>query len=329
MTSLLPFKGEGTKRAGRARGLSRARPFRGAAGLAGCLLLGVPLAPAHAYVRSLTSKTQLPLFWRHPCVRLTLLVDSLPGAVSADLFRTAAREAGRAWSTPQVACTRTDVSVEDDERSQRFSEADDVNSLQFLQEFWGRNARDASQRRPYDPFALAITSVWAKPSTGEITEADIEFNGLGPPWGDLEADPEAGTDGSSHDLQNVLTHELGHVLGLDHTCDAGGQTNWTDHRGDPVGACPAPPETEGPTMVGSIQPGDLARRTLEEDEQLAMCDLYPAEGAPSCPKLSQNAEGGCALGTRPTGRGGALPFLSAVLWAAAFAWRRKRKKARF
>lgn len=157
---------------------------------------------------------------------------------------------------PQLACTRTDVSVEDDERSQRFSEADDVNSLQFLQEFWGRNARDASQRRPHDPFALAITSVWAKPSTGEITEVDIEFKGLGPRWGDLEADPEAGTDGSSHDLQNVLTHELGHVLGLDHTCDAGGQTNWTDHRGDPVGACPAPPETEGPTMVGSIQPGD-------------------------------------------------------------------------
>jgi hypothetical protein len=65
--------------------------------------------------------------------------------------------------------------------------------------------------------ALAITIASSDPRTGEMVDADIVFNGQHD-FGLLDA-TGAATEPVRHtpyDFQNVLTHELGHYLGISH-----------------------------------------------------------------------------------------------------------------
>jgi len=63
-----------------------------------------------------------------------------------------------------------------------------------------------------DPEIIAITVVWGyfsgPPQTREIVEADMLFNDAFFQWGDGGANPLL------MDLQNIATHELGHVAGM-------------------------------------------------------------------------------------------------------------------
>jgi predicted Zn-dependent protease len=62
---------------------------------------------------------------------------------------------------------------------------------------------------PYqDPNVIAVTSFWFSRSRGQIVEADILFNEYWA-WG------TADSPGDQMDIQNIATHEFGHVLGLD------------------------------------------------------------------------------------------------------------------
>ena len=70
--------------------------------------------------------------------------------------------------------------------------------------------------------ATGITTVFyvdhGEPDDGTILDADVELNDINFTFvvEPTTQQPRAGTEVS--DLENTLTHELGHVLGLDHTC---------------------------------------------------------------------------------------------------------------
>src|SRR4029450_623884 len=64
------------------------------------------------------------------------------------------------------------------------------------------------------PAALALTPAVFRRTTGEITDADIDFNGVDYTWTTTDPPELVLTD-----VQNTATHELGHVLGLAHTPD--------------------------------------------------------------------------------------------------------------
>jgi hypothetical protein len=102
--------------------------------------------------------------------------------------------------------------------------------------------------------ALAITTVTFESNLGRLLDADVEVNDSS--FSFSICDPEALACNVTFDLQNTLTHELGHVLGLDHSVDSEA------------------------TMFASAPRGDTSKRTLAVDDADALCTVYPS-GAPA------------------------------------------------
>jgi hypothetical protein len=101
---------------------------------------------------------------------------------------------------------------------------------------------------------IARTSLTFDPNTGAIFDADIEINSFQNEFSTADTDV-------SNDLQAVLTHEVGHFLGLDHS------------------------SAEAATMAANYDLSNLGVRTLSNDDRSGICSIYsPIEGAePGCP----------------------------------------------
>lgn len=100
--------------------------------------------------------------------------------------------------------------------------------------------------------ALAITTVTYETHSGQLLDADIEVNDSR--FHFTACDP--GECAVDFDLENTMTHELGHVLGLDHSADTTA------------------------TMFASAPRADLSKRDLSPDDVDAICTVYPAGEPP-------------------------------------------------
>jgi hypothetical protein len=127
--------------------------------------------------------------------------------------------------------------------------------------------------------AIACTTVVTRRAAGEIIDADIDLN-LQEHRFVLEPIPES----TAFDLQSVLTHEIGHMLGFDHTQ-------------------PAHPEA---VMWPYASWGEEAtRRELAIDDVNTLCETYPIGECPvvndygqqACPEVE--LAGACACATTP------------------------------
>jgi hypothetical protein len=117
--------------------------------------------------------------------------------------------------------------------------------------------------------AAAATSLWI--IDGEQT-ADIAVNGQDFTW--AIGPPGDAITSNTLDLQAVLTHEIGHFSGLDHSMRA------------------------FDTMYFSWKPWP-GQRTLSVDDKLGLCSIYPTQ-ADECPATACAADETCAphpLGT--------------------------------
>ncbi len=123
--------------------------------------------------------------------------------------------------------------------------APNANIVMFRDDAW-----------PYagERFVIARTSITFDPESGAIFDADIEINSFD---NDFSIDQAA----SSNDLQAVLTHEVGHFIGLDHTL------------------------FENATMQANYDLSNLGARTLSSDDTAGVCSIYTpsADTDPSCP----------------------------------------------
>jgi MYXO-CTERM domain-containing protein len=103
--------------------------------------------------------------------------------------------------------------------------------------------------------ALAITTVTFDSRSGRLVDADIEINDTSFTF--TTCDLDEASCRVVYDLENTLTHELGHVLGLDHPPS-----------GDP-GAFEA-------TMFASTSEGAIDKRDLADDDIAGVCTIYAA-----------------------------------------------------
>ena len=102
--------------------------------------------------------------------------------------------------------------------------------------------------------ALAITTTSYDRTTGRITDADIELNTPGFIFSTVDAPPCVSPNFNvgcvASDVQNTVTHEVGHVLGLGHSL------------------------SPSSTMNARAVPTELNKRVLDADSKKFICEVY-------------------------------------------------------
>jgi hypothetical protein len=122
----------------------------------------------------------------------------------------------------------------------------------------------------FDTNAIAVTVITADTKTHTILDADIAFNVAHRRFRAI-TDPSAADAGVYDDIQNTLTHELGHAVGLAHNHE------------DPV-----------VVMYPSARRGETHKRVLSGDDQAGLEFLYPANGSEVSAELDEGV--GCSVG---------------------------------
>jgi len=123
----------------------------------------------------------------------------------------------------------------------------------------------------YDPAALAVTVTTYDADSGRITDSDIVVNAERYSW---SAASDASSCRAAYDLQDVLTHELGHAFGLAHDTS------------DPAA-----------TMFPTADACETSKRDLDDGDIDGLHYLYVDVGP---------ASSGCAVGGRSGDASGAL-----------------------
>lgn len=143
-----------------------------------------------------------------------------------------------------------------------------------------------------NPDTLAITTLYyvdapGDARNGDILEVDMEINLLHP--FSMDGAPD------TFDLTTAVTHEIGHVLGLGHTCSSAPGARLIDPSGHEIPACSSSAADDGrtATMYPWAGPAEIDRRNPRSDERAAMCLLY-RNRSPRCANGELSA--GCAAG---------------------------------
>lgn len=222
-------------------------------------------APARAYE---LKEPQAGTFvrWSEGSVALHVPYAEPVGGLDADLLWDSLLMAADAWrhigGAPSVRLVAGGPDAPDPN--------DGVNSVHVLRE-WPTSVYGDR---------LAVTVSTFNPATGKLLDADVLING-GKAFDVLD---EAAPAPDRFDLPSVLTHEFGHVLGLDES------------------------DVPEATMWPLLTAGQVSPRTLETDDEEGIVALYGA----SAPTPEQTVPLTCDAGSRPV-RGTWLVALALVV----------------
>jgi MYXO-CTERM domain-containing protein len=282
------------------------------------LAVALGASPAEGYVRSRTS-TGTPLAWEHAW--RGMMIGGGPRAEISDgeLLDTL-RRAMANWNDRIASCGEITLSIDEGEG------ADDVaydgqNTLLWRTAGFCDDPDNVRRDVCAAPEAAAITTMFfvdkpGDPRDGEIVDADMVLNAI---------DYQFSTTGAADriDLEAVLTHELGHFLGLGHTCHTDrASAQPLDAVGQPVPLCfPVSQLDEGTlsaTMFNFISRGETSKRDPLEDEWRGLCEIYSGHDGSCDPSVAPRGCG-CATGGGTGAQLAGLPLLLFVLL-----WLRRR-----
>jgi len=313
-------------------GIARLSLVTAAVSLAGVCLASTP---TYGYVRKRTDGG-VAEYWQVSCVPVTIYTYGFTD-MTRDQVATSIGAAAHTWSPTEVTCA--------DGTSHPFleivTEMADEGKKPPLPAWDGQNTvifyTPSLQPPPDNPIynsssIVALTSVFAR-ANGKIVDADVQINNIVYPFTNRDpgfVPPGNGQGDYAFDLQNAVTHELGHLQGLGHTC-------W-----DPFSDLEQPiddmnngaPNCESPdaaavadtVMFATISgPTEVSKRVLSADDIRAVCSIYPPTMDPnSC--STQTPNDGCGCGTA-----GTTPALAAVVfvaWVIGVQLARRRRRRR-
>jgi hypothetical protein len=242
-------------------------------------LVWIP-APAQGFVRSVTS-TGTPIGWQNRCTELVLDSHEHPDFPHQRL-RGVLDRAMAAWNSEIEGCTVYSLSLAAATVSGGDVDYDDKNVVLWRLPGFCDEPDNQLEDVCLSPNAAAITTVFYidKPGDsrdGELVEADIVINAN---------DFDFTDDGSADlvDLVGVMTHELGHYMGLNHTCASNlGTVPPVDSLGQEVPSCFPLIRLGGDiteaTMFNFVEPGETKKRTPLEDEWRGICAIYADHSA--------------------------------------------------
>lgn len=193
--------------------------------------------------------TGAKLFWATSCVSFAANKRGTRDLDPEDT-RAVIRKAFMSWSElPCPGGGSASITFQEREpvsckKSEYNKEGANVNVILFQDDDWKYRGVDGT---------LAKTSVTYNDETGEIYDADIEVNAANNAV--TITDDRAKVN---YDLLAILTHEVGHFVGVAHSAEP-----------DAV-------------MAPSYNPGSIAQRTLTEDDVAAACAIYPPDRAARC-----------------------------------------------
>lgn len=231
--------------------------------------------PAHAFVCSRVidssgAESGPSLSWYTRAVGFALAVDGtsdLPGTEEYDVFRSSFEVWENLELAPGLTCAspgaKTDLAFHEatapssvDRVGYDFLSPDDnENLLIFRDDEWPHPGQGG--------VIIALTTTTYNAVTGEILDADIEFNSAGFQFTSTLA-------GASTDLMNTAVHEIGHVLGLGHS------------------------SVSDSTMFARADLGETEKRDLACDDRAAMLLKYPASASNGYCAPPTAACGNCA-----------------------------------
>jgi hypothetical protein len=233
------------------RHLGRCSVFALAAAVA---VLGFGAAPADAFVRTRVQKGEYAgtaIAWPRRCIPFHLNERGSDNAALGPI-ETAVRRSFAAWE--QVDCSDTELTFQGLTNVELVGftpNAKNINMVVFQEESW-----------PHESKIIALTTVTycSAPSgapcddAGRVLDADIEMNGVD---FDFTVTPVPGL--VRYDVQNTVTHEVGHFLGLDHT------------------------SVEDATMFAYAPAGERSKQSLADDDVAGLCDISPhVTPVPAC-----------------------------------------------
>ncbi|MEZ0310191.1 MAG: matrixin family metalloprotease [Myxococcota bacterium] len=220
---------------------------------AGCMATpGVARAFNCARVNTTSGVEGASLAWFSRTIAFTLFAagtEDIPGDAERDVLRAsfavwAGLELGAdapdcgLTTDVDLAFVETALSTTDRVGYDYFDPAATENLLIFRDSGWNSAENNV----------IALTTTTYDPVSGEILDADIEFNST-------VFDFTIADDDVSMDLKNTAVHEIGHFLGLAHTSSAFPRA----------------------TMAARAVPGETEKRDLACDDAGAVTFKYPAD----------------------------------------------------
>jgi MYXO-CTERM domain-containing protein len=278
--------------------------------LAVALLASVP-APAAAYCRLTTgmprpgqtcSEKGEALRWERQCLSYSTVVRDTEQPPFVDVEQAIA-ESFQSWL--EVECDGAPLPLEIAPTAEHATcdvpqhnhPQGNANAILFVNDW---------QERDYPPDAFGLTLVWHDPQTGTILDADMAINET---MGELTLCPLDDCPADAVDVQNVVTHEAGHFLGLGHSF------------------------SRTSAMFFEARTGEVRKRFLSDDDSAGVCEIYGALEPAACTDADFTPRGGfrascvleddgCRVGrTGESSKGGAGTLL--MVLAALLAVRRR------
>jgi len=181
-----------------------------------------------------------PLSWAGSCVTVYVQADASPSqGIDYDAAAASVTRAFASWTNATCTGGKPSISVQVNgpiscDASEYNPDRGNANIVVFRDTWPYVGGEDA----------LGMTRVRFNPTTGEIYDADIELNTA------MEALSVGAAQPGHVDLDSLLTHEAGHLLGLSHTDDATA------------------------TMYPGYQLGSTELRSLASDDITGLCSIY-------------------------------------------------------